>query len=104
LESRLPSDPNIGKDWSALPFGTVKAARNGGPSIITAQTECIECGRAMYACNPVLENLCEEDEYLLRSALWDRRAELAKRQRERPPNPLRESEEPIRAFWPREER
>jgi len=87
-------------DWSQVPYDQVKAARNGGPSIITGQVECVECKRQMWACNPQLENLCEYDDYWLRNAVWEQRAKQAK-SRPKAFNPFRQGDELIRSFWPK---
>lgn len=89
-----------GWDWRQLPYNVWKAARNGGPSIITKKIECVQCGREMWACNPELENLCEEDDYLLRTKIWELRAERAKRNNMKPVNPFGESSgKPNKIFW-----
>ena len=89
-----------GWEWSSLPNGVVKAARNGGDPHVTAKIECVECKRPMWACNPKLEDLCEEDDYLLRVRNWDLRIALAKKQRVTPRNPFGEAnEKPNRIFW-----
>jgi len=93
-----------GWDFNKLPHGTVKAARNGGPSVVVGQAECAKCGRKMWVCNSKLEDLCEEDEYRWRAENWDKRVEQVKRQRTlKPHNPFsNEPSEISRAFWPRE--
>jgi len=100
VPSPQPDGSFIGLDWNQLPHGVVKAARNGGPSIITGQVECVECKRMMWACNPQLENLCEYDDYWLRHAVWERRAQQAK-SRPKTFDPFREGDELIRSFWPK---
>ena len=81
----------------------VKAARYGGPAVVTAKIECVECKRPMWSCNPALENLCEEDDYFLRSRNWDLRAERAKQNNLIAINPFADSDTPIHSFWPLDE-
>jgi len=95
-----------GWDWRQLPKGVVKAARNGAvPGFtIVAKMECVECKRPMWTCDPKREDICEEDEYFKRSALWDLRAARAKRNNMKPVNPFEEQDsKPTRTFWPLEE-
>jgi hypothetical protein len=83
----------------------VKSARNGavqGHTVI-AKMECLECKRPMWTCDPKREDLCEEDDYLLRTRNWELKAERAKRNNMKPVNPFAESNEVIRTFWPLEE-
>jgi len=100
-QAELRTADFTGWDWRQLPFNVVKAARNGGPSIITKKIECVQCGREMWACNPELENLCEEDDYLLRTKIWELRAERAKRNNMKPVNPWGENDRPVPNFWPK---
>jgi len=92
-----------GWDWTQLPFGLVKSARNGGPSVIAAKAECVNCKRAIWTCNIQLENLCEECDYLLRRNNWDERAKQAKARVRKPYNPFADNTELPRIFWPRDE-
>jgi hypothetical protein len=95
-----------GWDWRQLPHDVVKAARSGSVLgfRIVAQMECVECKRPMWTCDLSREDMCEEDEYLKRSALWDMRAARAKSNNQKPLNPFGEaSERPTRLFWPLDE-
>ena len=66
--------------------------------------ECLECKRPMWTCNPHKDDLCEEDDYLLRVRNWDLRAARAKRNNMKPVNPFGEaSSRPNRIFWPLDE-
>lgn len=102
-QAELSTYDFTGWDWGKLPYGVVKAARNGGHSIVTARIECVECKRPMWSCHPKLEDLCEEDDYLLRVRNWDLVADRAKRNNLKPVNPWAESEEIPRFFWPKDE-
>jgi hypothetical protein len=103
LESppEAPALPDqIGRDWSQVPFGEVKSARNNGPSIITARIECVECKRPMWTCDPQREDLCEEDDYFLRSRNWDLRAQRNQTAARKPFNPFSDNPDLPRIFWP----
>jgi len=93
-----------GWEWNNLPFQVVKSARNGGSNVITARIECVNCKRAIWTCNPKLEDLCEECDYFLRSRNWELIGARNKKNARRTYNPF--SDEPreiTRAFWPKDE-
>jgi hypothetical protein len=95
-----------GWDWNLLPHGVVKSARNGGVPghTVIARIECLECKRPIWTCDPKREDLCEEDDYLLRSRNWDLRSGRAKRNNLKPLNPFAQSDEkPNKIFWPLDE-
>lgn len=79
-------------DWRYLPYGAVKAARNGavGGFAVVGKNRCVQCWREMWTCDIERENLCEEDDYYLRSRNWDLKAERAKRQNMKVVNPFGE--------------
>jgi hypothetical protein len=84
----------------------VKAARNGAVAShsVVARIECLECKRPMWTCDPARENLCEEDDYMLRVRNWDLRAARAKRNNLKPVNPFGDaSDKSNRIFWPLDE-
>lgn len=83
-----------GWDWRQLPYGCVKAARNGAVqgNKIHSSLECVECKRPMWTCDPKRENLCEECDYFLRSRNWDMKAQRAKRNNLKPVNPFGETD------------
>lgn len=95
-----------GYDWRQMPYSIVKAARSGAVATwnIVCRMECVACLRPMWTCDPVREDICEEDEYLQRSELWDLRAERAKKNNMKPVDPFREGDEqPTKTFWPLDE-
>lgn len=88
--------------WGALPYGVVKAARNGNVqgAKVVAKVECVECKRPMWTCDVAREDMCEEDEYLLHSRNRDMIVDRAKRNNMKAINPFADNESVPHSFWP----
>ena len=61
-----PSKDFTGWDWRSMPYWVLKAAPHNAATSkkIIGRTECIECKRKIWHCDP-REDTCEECQYLL---------------------------------------